>query len=237
MGSRALAIACCLALWGCGVAMPAAGGPVDSGARDSGLAPEPRVDAGGDAGETGADAGQDAGTPSVAVCPGDAGVSKLPACTACQRSHCCGTLGAVAANPEGATLWSCLNGCTTSGCRFDCYGQYPAAVWDVSGLVTCSQNDCATDCGLGTPTCGGIRLTSSTCDACVAMHCCAERTACGKNDQCDAFVYQCLDREQCPDVTGACAQQCRARHDAGVDAFDALRQCALGACASACTGL
>lgn len=225
---------CCLALAACGPATTAQPGPMDSGTFDAG--PEPR--ASGDGGfDAGQDAGSDAGPVAVAWCPGDAGVSRTPACTACQRSACCGTLTATAMNPEGTTLWACLAGCTTAGCRFDCYGQHPDAVWDVSGLVTCSQNNCASDCGFAAPTCGGIRLTTSTCDACVAMHCCAERTACGKNDQCDAFVYQCIDRERCPDVTGACAQQCRARHDAGVDAFDALRQCALGACAGACAGL
>jgi hypothetical protein len=147
------------------------------------------------------------------------------------------TLNNVASNPDGAPLWSCFISCTSSACIQGCYGQHPSAAWDLGGLVTCSRNDCASECGFAPASCGSITLTDPSCDGCVAQNCCAERSACGAADACDAFIYQCLDRNSCPDAVGACANACRTQYDAGTGPFDALRFCALAQCPTQCAGL
>jgi hypothetical protein len=194
-------------------------------------APVPPVDAGlPDAGPP------DAGSPDAGVSCSAAAVTDA-GCAACQADRCCVTLSNCSANTECAPLWACMAGCTTSTCKSNCYAQHPAATWAFSGLAICSRNACATECGLATPSCGGIGLTTTACDNCVMGNCCTERTACATTDQCDAFIYQCLDQNQCPDAVGACAMDCRVRYDGGLGAFDVLRQCALDKCPVDCAGL
>lgn len=191
-------------------------GIADAGADDAGLA----------------DAGLDAGAPAC----GGAAVED-GGCAACQATDCCVTLTNCAADPQCRGLYACQRACTTSACLTQCRNQFPGGVWLVSGLIICSSSRCSSACALPPRTCGGIGLTTAACNGCVQQQCCAESSACAANDSCDAFIYQCIDHNSCGSTTDACGNQCRAKYDAGMGAFETLRQCALTKCAGECAGL
>lgn len=195
------------------------------------------ADAGVDAGPP--DAGTpDAGLPDAGTPPACNGTSIEDAgCGACQATNCCVTMSAVANDPQARSLYACQRACTTNACLTTCRNQFPGGLWLVSGLIICASANCSAACAMPARTCGGIGLTTASCNACVQSKCCAESTACASNDSCDAFIYQCIDQNGCGSTTDACGTACRAKHDAGIGPFDALRSCALAQCPTECAGL
>ncbi len=198
-------------------------GTPDAGAPDAGMP---------DAGTP--DAGMpDAGTPMCAA----AAVETTAACASCQSADCCVTLSNCANDAQCRGLYTCQRACTTNACLTACRNQFPAGLWLASGLIICSSSHCAAACAMPERTCGGIGLTTATCNSCVQQQCCAESSACAANDSCDAFIYQCIDHNNCGSTTDACGMQCRATYDAGMESFNTLRQCSLTKCAVECAGL
>lgn len=211
----------------------------DSPTADVVVLPTDSPDAGTpDAGIDAGHAPPDAGTPDAGAPPLCGGASVEDAgCGACQATNCCTTMSAVANDPQARSLYACQRACTTNACLTTCRNQFPQGLWLVSGLIICGSANCSAACGMPARTCGGIGLTTATCNACVQSKCCAESTACAANDSCDAFIYQCIDQNGCGSTTDACGTACRAKHDAGIGSFDALRSCALTQCPAECAGL
>lgn len=178
----------------------------------------------------------DAGTPDAGLACNGAAVDTA-ACATCQATSCCVTMSACANDAQCKGLYTCQRACTTTACLTACRNQFPAGLWLASGLIICSSANCSAACAMPARTCGGIGLTTPTCNACVQSKCCAESTACAANDSCDAFIYQCIDHNSCSSTTDACGTACRAKHDAGVGSFDTLRACALTQCPGECAGL
>lgn len=110
-------------------------------------------------------------------------VQPTPACTACQDAHCCLTATAAATDP---------------------------GTWTRSAATICREANCAAECGVPEPECGGIVPTPASCADDLYASCCAEVTACAKSDACTALIYICIDdRGLAPGSLGfqACARE------------------------------
>lgn len=165
-----------------------------------------------DAGNTDA-GGVDA--PDVSSCPGSEGLRGTPECLACQSERCCIVAANCAADPECVALLAC----TDSECR----GAHQAGIWNWSGLTICHRNNCAAECRAMPARCGSITPHPASCVTCLRDECCAEATACGASAGCLAFIYQCLDQNQC--ASSACIQECRERYPEGAAVFDPMDAC------------
>jgi hypothetical protein len=173
---------------------------------------------------------------STSAC-GRVSFSTHPGCGACQVAHCCTTAMNCAANNDCMATHDCEAACSNRACLMQCETMHGAGVWDFSGLLVCLTDNCASECGFPAAQCGDITLTTPDCDTCFKQQCCAQGTACGANDQCLALIYQCLDKNNCPDSSGPCAQDCRHMYSGGASAFDASLQCARIKCPVACAGI
>ena len=207
-------------------------GPPEVGPIDGGTQPRDADPEDADAPEVGP---IDSGT-STTTCGRTAFTSTLE-CSVCQVDRCCAVAQNCAANTECDVVYECQRACTNAACRRACQVDHPDGIWDFSGLYICLQNGCATQCGFPAVTCGGISLTTTTCNACFRSKCCAAGEACGANDQCLALIYQCLDKRGCPDSDGPCAQRCRGLYPVGAPIFDEALTCARTECPTECAGL
>jgi hypothetical protein len=105
------------------------------------------------------------------------------ACTTCQDAHWCLTATAAAIDP---------------------------GVWTRSAATICREANCAAECGVPEPECGGIVPTPASCTDDLYASCCAEVTACAESDACTALIYICIDdRGLAPGSAGfmACAME------------------------------
>jgi hypothetical protein len=122
------------------------------------------------------------------------------ACTACQDANCC--LSATAAAEDPGT-------------------------WTSSGAKICREANCWQECGVEEPECGGIVPSPASCaDELYAM-CCAEVSACAKNDACTALIYICIDDQGCSPGSD-CFDECALGFPGGEEIFDALDECFAG---------
>jgi hypothetical protein len=172
--------------------------------------------AGGSSGGAGGATSGGGGAGGGSACQGPAWPQNA-ACEACETENCCLTGANCAADPECVALVAC----TQAG--QSCSGDHPEGVWNFSGLAVCLQNSCATECGVPQAECGGIQPTPASCTPEVHEKCCEETAACGESDACLAFVYQCIDQNQCQ--SQACYEDCLAQYPDAEAPFEALATC------------
>jgi hypothetical protein len=173
---------------------------------------------GGGMGGTNGTGGAASGGSGGAACQGPTWPSNS-ACEACQNEKCCITGGNCAADPECIAMLTCK----ARGGGSACNAQHPDGIWNFSGLAICLQNSCASECGVAQAKCGGIQPTPASCTDEIQAACCKETAACGTSDACLAFVYQCIDQNQCTDM--ACYDDCRAKYPDAARPFDAMAAC------------
>jgi hypothetical protein len=197
MVSRAVTVASLAVVALLGAACSAAnssGEPPDSG-EDAG------VDSGADGDDASADAVADSATADVDATP-DGGCAldlgaDASACDSCKAQKCCATTSAQSAKPGS---------------------------WTDSAALVCAENECATECSLTAPQCGGITPDPATCLAALDAMCCDLVTACGQSDACVAVIYLCIDDQgNDPGSTGFDA--CAAKYPGGLAVFDNLNAC------------
>ena len=121
-----------------------------------------------------------------------------PGCTACQDAHCCETASAAASAPGS---------------------------WTLSGAKICREANCAAECGVAEPTCGGIQPSPASCTDALYATCCNEVTACAQSDQCVAIIYLCIDDQGCAPGQAPCWDECIAAHPVGAPLFASLDDC------------
>ncbi len=164
--------------------------------------------------------GGSAGGSAPVVCDGGPALGRGPDCVACQTENCC--INAAGCLADEACL--AVEACTLENNSVSqCVDENPDAIWYVSGVVICRQNNCAEECGFEQATCGNIIPSPSSCTDAFQAACCDEATACGENDACVALIYQCLDANECGDA--ACLDECLAQYPDGVDDFTAMDDC------------
>jgi hypothetical protein len=86
----------------------------------------------------------------------------------CKAEKCCATTSAASADPGS---------------------------WTDSAALVCAENECASECGLAAPQCGGITPDPASCLAAVDAMCCDLVAGCGQSDACVAVIYLCIDDE------------------------------------------
>jgi hypothetical protein len=119
------------------------------------------------------------------------------ACEVCQSQKCCATVSA---------------------------SQQAPGAWTNSAATVCTENQCATECGVAAPVCGGITPSPASCLAALDAMCCAQVTACGQSDQCVAVIYLCIDNEG-NDPGSSGFDTCAAAYPDGLQLFNVLNTC------------
>ena len=153
-------------------------------------------------------------------CDGGPFLGQGPDCVACQTENCCINAAGCLADEACAAVEACtLENNTVS----DCVDQNPDAIWYVSGVVICRQNNCADVCNFPQATCGNIIPSPQSCTDAIQAACCEETTACGENDACVAFIYQCIDANEC--TTQDCYDECLAQYPDAADDFNTMADC------------
>ena len=157
----------------------------------------------GGAGESGAGAMGGAGGTGGAGGAGCVSGLEQPdeACTACQDANCCISASAAAEAP---------------------------GTWTNSGAQVCREANCFDACGTAEPECGGIVPSPASCTDELYVACCPEVTACGKNDQCVAIIYLCIDDQECVPGQQPCWDECLALYPEGAPVFETLNDCFSG---------
>lgn len=146
---------------------------------------------------TSAGPGGAGGGGGAAAC--DSGLTQASeACTTCQDASCCLTATAAAEAP---------------------------GTWTTSGAKICREANCATECGVPEPECGGIQPSPASCTDELYASCCAEVTACAQSDACVAIIYLCIDDQGCFPGQEPCWSECLALYADGADLFDSLDAC------------
>lgn len=183
---------------------------------------------GGDAAGTGGGAGTGGDDPSGGTgggappldCEEGPTLGQGPTCVACQTENCC--INASGCNADESC--QAVEACTLENNSVsDCVDENEDAIWYVSGVVICRQNNCAEECGFDQATCGNIIPSPASCTEEVQAACCDETTACGENDACVALIYQCFDARGCTD--SACLGECFEDYPDGVDDFETMADC------------
>ena len=176
-------------------------------------------DGGAGGGGTGGEAAQGGagGAGGGLTCHGPAWPSN-DACEACENEKCCITGSNCAADADCVAIMDCK----VSG-GADCTAGHSKGIWNYSGLVVCLENVCASECGVAPAKCGGIEPTPASCTDEVQAQCCDETAGCGASDACLAFVYQCIDQNECTEM--ACFAECRAKYPDSADPFDTMANC------------
>ncbi|MFO0555907.1 MAG: hypothetical protein U0271_46445 [Polyangiaceae bacterium] len=154
------------------------------------------LSAGGAGGSGGASVGGQGGQGGEACVSGL--VSGDAACTACQDAACCLTATAAATAP---------------------------GTWTNSAAKICREANCAAECGVAEPECGGIQPSPASCTDALYASCCAEVTACAESDECVAIIYLCIDDQGCYPGKQPCWDECLARYPAGAALFGPLDDC------------
>lgn len=187
------------------------GGGPSSG--DGGAGGEPAT------GGSGGSGASDGGAPPV-VCDGGPRLGKGPDCLACQTESCCINAAGCLADEACVAVEACT---LENNSVSECVDENPDAIWYVSGVVVCRQNNCAEECGFEQAVCGNITPSPASCTEDVQAACCDETTACGESDACVALIYQCFDAEGCTDQS--CLDDCMDRYPEARDDFDAMADC------------
>jgi len=168
---------------------------------------------------TGGSSSSDGGGPPT-VCDGGPLLGKGPDCLACQTASCCINAAGCLADEACVAVEACtLENNSVSACVDD----NPDAIFYVSGVVVCRQNNCADECGFEQAVCGNITPSPASCTDEVQASCCDETAACGENDACVALIYQCFDAEGCTDQ--ACLDNCLDRYPEAQSDFNAMADC------------
>jgi hypothetical protein len=175
---------------------------------------------GGSGGSGGEGGNGSTGSTGGASCEGPAWPGN-PECEACEAEKCCINGANCLANADCVAIMECAveggTGCTTG---------HADGIWYSSGIVVCIQNNCASECGIQPVTCGGIQPTPVSCTEAIQAECCAETAACGESDACVAFIYQCIDENDCS--SQECYDECVAQYPDATAPFDAMADCWAG---------
>jgi hypothetical protein len=67
-------------------------------------------------------------------------------CGACLNTQCCTSAQSCARDSRCASLWQCLQACTSLACENDCAARFPTSVQQVADIITCAQARCSVQC-------------------------------------------------------------------------------------------
>ncbi len=109
---------------------------------------------GGGTGATGGSGGGSAGTSSGGTGGGSAGAGGSAGgggdtCTPCVEDNCAAEVDACNADADCTALLDCVQACSDTACITECQTAHPGGATLFADVFTCTQQNCAAECGLG----------------------------------------------------------------------------------------